>query len=124
MSKDNYYIRLARAEAAAQEQQAEQIETLQQAYNCACAAENADDAAAFARAIRNKLLEKSDKEMTLDRLGLNTSTATKFIASLASVFNGAWAEYRRQLRELPEQAGFPFDVTFPTPPDADDTEAE
>jgi len=27
-----------------------------------------------------------------------------------------WATYRQELRDLPLQAGFPFDVTYPTKP--------
>lgn len=48
----------------------------------------------------------------------NRETATKFVASLVKVFKGAWAEYRQQLRDIPEQADFPFNITFPTPPDS------
>lgn len=122
--KNDFYKRLARAEAAADAQRAELMETMQLAYKNACNAGNAEDAASIARAIRNKLLDNSDKEMSLDRLGLDTSTATKFIASLVSIFSGAWAQYRQQLRDIPEQAGFPFNITFPTPPDSKNTEAE
>lgn len=28
----------------------------------------------------------------------------------------AWAAYRQQLRDVPSQAGFPWEVTWPTPP--------
>ena len=28
----------------------------------------------------------------------------------------AWATYRQELRDLPLQDGFPFDVTYPTKP--------
>lgn len=122
MQNDNIYMRLATAEAAAKEQQAEQLDTLQRAYKCACNAGNAEDAAKLGRAIRNKLLDNSDKEMSLDRLGLDTSTATKFVTSLVKVFKGAWAEYRQQLRDIPEQADFPFNITFPTPPDSTEEE--
>lgn len=34
----------------------------------------------------------------------------------APVDAAAWATYRTELRELPEQAGFPDDVTWPTAP--------
>lgn len=116
--QNDLYKRIARIEAAADAQRAELMETMQQAYKNACNAGNAEDAAELARAIRNKLLDNSDKEMSLDRLGLDTSTATKFVASLVKVFKGAWAEYRQQLRDIPEQADFPFNITFPTPPDS------
>ena len=122
--QNDFYKRLARAEAAADAQRAELMETMQLAYSTACKAGNAEDAAELARAIRNKLLDNSDKEMSLDRLGLDTSTATKFVASLVKIFSGAWAQYRQQLRDIPEQAGFPFNITFPTPPDSENTEAE
>ena len=29
----------------------------------------------------------------------------------------AWANYRQALRDLPEQSGFPGDITWPTPPE-------
>lgn len=32
------------------------------------------------------------------------------------VDKAAWATYRQELRDLPSQAGFPFDVTYPTKP--------
>jgi hypothetical protein len=32
------------------------------------------------------------------------------------VDKAAWATYRQELRDLPLQAGFPFDVTYPTKP--------
>ncbi len=121
MQKD-LYKRIARAEALANAQRAETMELLQTAYKTACEEKNEEEAAAFARKIRNKLLDESDKEMSLDRLGLDTSSATKFIASLTTIFRGAWGEYRKALRDLPEQKGFPFNITFPTPPDANDTE--
>lgn len=122
--QNDLHKRLARAEAAADAQRAELMETMQQAYKNACNAENAEEAAELARAIRNKLLDSSDKEMSLDRLGLDTSTAAKFVASLVKVFSGVWAQYRQQLRDIPEQAGFPFDITFPAPPESENTEGE
>lgn len=115
MEKD-FYKRLAQAEAMANAQKAGLEETLRTAYERACADGNEEEAAICARALRNKLLEKCDAEMSLDRLGLETASATKFIASLAAIFSGAWAKYRQALRDLPEQAGFPFNIKFPTPP--------
>lgn len=115
--QENIYKRLARAEAMANLQRSEMLETLQSAYNTACAEENAESAAALARKIRDKLLSESDKEMTLDRLGLDTSSATKFISSLTKIFANDWAKYRQALRDLPQQEGFPFNVVFPNAPD-------
>lgn len=115
---NNYYKRLAQVEAMTAATKAELEETLRAAYAVACEERNEEEAAALARKIRNKLLDNSDSQMSLDRLGLDTSSATKFIASLTKIFSGAWAKYRKELRDLPEQAGFPFNVVFPTPPDS------
>ena len=119
MQKD-IYKRLAKIEAMTNAQKAELEETLVAAYEAACADRNEEEAAACARKIRNKLLEKSDSQMTLDRLGLDISSATKFIAALSTIFRGAWAKYRQALRDLPEQAGFPFEIEFPIAPDSEE----
>lgn len=118
--KNNYHKRLAQVEAMAAATKAELEETLKAAYAAACEEQNEEEAARLARKIRNKLLDNSDAQMTLDRLGLDLTSATKFIASLGTIFSGAWAVYRQALRDLPTQAGFPFDVTFPTPPDSEE----
>ena len=117
---NNFYKRLAQVEATTAATKAELEETLKAAYARACEEQNEEEAAALARKIRNKLPDNTDSQMTLDRLGLDTSTATKFIHSLTNIFTGAWATYRQALRDLPEQGGFPFNIEFPTPPDAEE----
>ena len=117
---NNYHKRLAQVEAMANAQKADLEETLKAAYSAACEEQNEEDAATFARKLRNKLLADSDAQMSLDRLALDLSTATKFIASLNKIIKGAWAEYRQALRDLPTQAGFPFNVEFPKPPDSEE----
>ena len=117
---NNYYKRLAHVEAMAAAKKAELEETLKAAYAAACKERNEEEAAALARKIRNKLLDNSDAQMSLDRLGLDLSSATKFITSLSKIFKGAWTEYRQALRDLPTQAGFPFNVEFPKPPDSEE----
>lgn len=52
------------------------------------------------RAERNRLLLESDWTQLLD----------------APVDRAAWATYRRSLRDLPEQDGFPLSVTWPQTP--------
>ncbi len=116
MQKD-IYKRIARMEAMTNANKADLIETLKNAYERACKEGNEQDAAEFARKIRNKLLDKTDKQMSLDRIGLDTSSVTKFITSLTKIFNGGWAQYRKALRDLPEQEGFPFNIKFPEPPE-------
>lgn len=113
---DNVFKRLARVEALANAQKSEMMDVMQKAYERACEARDEDEAARLARAIRNKLLDESDKEMTLDRLGLSVTSPIEFISSLVKVFSGAWAKYRQTLRDLPQQKGFPFNVTFPEAP--------
>jgi hypothetical protein len=36
---------------------------------------------------------------------------------LDNVAKNAWANYRQALRDLPDQAGFPFNVTWPAQPE-------
>ena len=119
MMQKDLYKRLARVEAMANAQKAELMETLWRMYETACSQQDAQQAAALVRKIRNRLLDNTDKEMSLDRLGLDTSSAATFIASLIRIFNGDWAQYRQALRDITKQAGFPFAVTFPTPPGGD-----
>ena len=79
-----------------------------------------DRAAAEVRAIRDKLLAESDKEMMIDRMGLEVPTGVSFSAwleflkKLASVVSGDLAKYRQELRDIPKQEGFPYFVVFPT----------
>ena len=123
MQNNDLYKRLARAEAAAAQQNAELMETLRDGYERACEAQDEESAAEFCRKIRNKLLEQSDAEMSLDRLGLTVPSGTTFTAWLAflkglgGALTGAWSTYRQALRDLTAQPGFPFDVTFPEKPE-------
>ena len=123
--KDNTYKRLAKAEALEAQRRSETMEFFQERYEVACEEQNEEDAAMFARLIRNKLLEESDNELAFDRLGLvapsgSTFTAwLSFLKKLGEVLTGAWAKYRQDLRDVPEQPGFPFNITFPDKPDAE-----
>lgn len=84
--------------------------------------EDYDRAASEVRAIRDKLLADSDKEMVLDRLGLEAPTGTSFTAwlnflkAIAAMVDGSWAKYRQELRDITIQEGFPYDVKFPNKP--------
>lgn len=123
MQNTDLYKRLARAEAAAAKQNADLMETLRDAYERACEDQDEESAAEFCRKIRNKLLEESDAEMSLDRLGLSVPSGATFTAwlsflkGLGNALTGAWSTYRKQLRDLTEQQGFPFNVTFPEKPE-------
>lgn len=86
-----------------------------------------DSKAKEVREIRDKLLQESDKNMVLDRLGFeipesitmtNILTVIKsFFAFLANAKNGDWAIYRQQLRDITKQEGFPYNVEFPKKPE-------
>lgn len=82
--------------------------------------------AAEVRAKRDALLAETDKEMCLDRLGLTSpegSTVTAwigFLKTIASAVFDPMAKYRQALRDIPQQEGFPYDVTFPVPPEKGD----
>ena len=120
--EQNVYKRLARTEAMANLQKSQLTEVLENAYQAACASGDEQAAAEAARALRNRLLDLSDKEMSLDRLGLDTSSTFAFITSLGNIFSGEWAAYRQALRDLPQQEGFPFNIIFPVAPDKTEDE--
>jgi len=60
----------------------------------------AERQAAQARSQRDALLSQSDWTQVPD----------------APVDQSAWAEYRQALRDLPQQAGFPTEITWPQKP--------
>lgn len=80
------------------------------------------EAAAEVRSKRNELLASTDAQVALDRLGLEVPEGSTFTAWLSFLSNlgkalvGGWAVYRQQLRDLPAQPGFPFDVEWPETP--------
>ena len=85
--------------------------------------EDYDRAAAEVRAMRDKLLADSDKEMVLDRMGLEIPTGVSFTAwldflkKLGAAVSGEMARYRQELRDITTQDGFPYDVNFPKKPE-------
>lgn len=123
MNNTELYKRLSRAEAAAAKQNAELMETLKDAYVRACEARDEESAAEFCRKIRNKLLEQSDAELSIDRLGLTAPSGSTFTAWLSflkgfgNALSGKWSAYRQALRDITKQPGFPFDVKFPDKPE-------
>ncbi len=84
--------------------------------------EDYDRAAAEVREVRDRLLADTDKEMVLDRMGLEAPTGSTFTAWLAflktigEAVAGSMAQYRQELRDLTKQPGFPYDVNFPEKP--------
>ena len=118
--EQNIYKRLAKAEAMTSLQKAQLPEVLKKAYQIACASGDEQAAADAARAFRNRLLDLSDKEVSFDRLSMDTDDDIH--ASLLDEENLSvieWMVYRQILRDIPEQKGFPFDITFPDLPNKD-----
>ena len=120
--KSNDQIRLARLEAVCNQLRSEMDDVMQKAYNTAVETGDTDTAAEMARKIRNRLLDKTDAQMSLDRIGLDTSSTTAFLSSLKNIFKNDWATYRQHLRDIPSQEGFPFDIDWGTNPNAKDEE--
>lgn len=75
------------------------------------------------RAKRDALLKESDATMCLDRAGLKVPEGSTFSAwigflkAIGEILSGKWAIYRQQLRDIPQQPGFPFNVEFPKKPE-------
>ena len=118
----NEKIRLARMEAVCNQIRSEMDDVMRNAYQQAVADKDEERAAEMARKIRNRMLEKSDAQMSLDRIGLNTSSTTAFLTSLKGLFDNAWAVYRQHLRDITTQEGFPFNIDWGESPDAKNEE--
>lgn len=125
---DNIEMRVAKLETNMNHLRQEFMETLQGAYDRACTDQDEESAAQFARLIRNKLLADSDKHDTVDQMFKfdlpDSITMTNIIAAVKAIITGikaigtnAWSVYRQHLRDIPEQAGFPFNIDWGTPPD-------
>lgn len=91
-----------------------------------------DEKAKEIREKRDKLLEETDKEMVLDRLKLNMPEdismtnlipgIKEFFTSFKDIFNSKMAKYRQSLRDVPQQEGFPYNVSWPEKPTNDESE--
>lgn len=119
---DSLYKRIAKVESHMEAQKEDTLETLTKCYRIACEQKNEEDASVLARKIRNKMLKDSDCQMVLDRFEMpiptgNTFTSwLTFLRDFSKILSSDWAKYRQELRDLPKQKGFPFDITFPNPP--------
>lgn len=61
-------------------------------------------------------IEEKSKEVRKDRDTRLSDTDWTQVAD-APVDKAAWATYRQALRDVPEQAGFPYDITWPSKPE-------
>lgn len=114
--QNNDAMRFARMEAICNKIRSEMDDVMLSAYVRAVDEKDEIRAAEMARKIRNRMLDKSDAEMSLDRIGLDTSSTTSFLASLKKIFDNQWAVYRQHLRDITTQEGFPFDIDWGVAP--------
>lgn len=123
MVTTNLELRMARMEAVTNQLRAEMDDVIQSAYEQAVEARDEEAAAKYARMIRNRLLEQSDAEFSFDRLLPEPPSGSSFTAwlswlrDLADVVKNNWALYRKALRDLTEQEGFPFNIQWPEMPE-------
>ena len=79
-------------------------------------------AAAEVRAKRDALLQATDADMALDRLGLTPPTGSTFTAwlsflrTLGEALKGKASVYRQALRDITTQPGFPYEIEWPEMP--------
>lgn len=74
---------------------------LSQRYEAAVAAQDVEEAADAARALRNKMLDDCDNMLVPDRPNVDVDL---------------WKAYRQALRDVPEQEGFPLAIEWPVAP--------
>lgn len=117
--QNNDALRLARMEAICNKLRSEMDDVMLKGYEQAVESGDEERAAEMARKIRNHMLDKSDAQMSLDRIGLDTSSTTSFLASLKHIFDNEWANYRQHLRDIPTQEGFPFNIDWGVAPGDD-----
>ena len=108
--------RIAKIEGTVNYLRTELDEIMFNTYQQAVKDQDEDLAAEVLRKIRNKKLRETDKEFTLDKLNLDFSNATNFIQSLQNLINNEWGKYRQELRDIPQQEGFPFNIIIPKNP--------
>lgn len=101
----------------------ERFETQKEAWRTLVKKKDYDRTAEEIRKIRNQLLDKTDKEMSIDRIisdiPRDPSSITAFLPFLKSLIaslSGKMAKYRQALRDVPQQEGFPYNVEWPEIP--------
>lgn len=123
-------MRVARMHAVIDQARSDMLDVKQTALAKAIEIGDEEGAAELARSIRDKLLAESDKEMVLDRMGLQVPDGSNFTAwlgflrKLGETLANDWSTYRQKLRDIPRQEGFPFYIEWPTSPDSAETPPE
>lgn len=91
----------SRNEALLDYERSQYLPNMYAAYLEAVQENNVEFASDTARAYRNRLLTDCDNMMVSDRKNVDTE---------------AWKTYRQALRDVPKQANFPMNISWPTKP--------
>ena len=123
--QNNDTLRISRLETICEGITGQMNDVIKEAYEKAVENKDEELAASLARKLRDNLLKESDSRVAFDRFdikvpsGSSFSSWLSFLKSLGKILTSDWSKYRQELRDLPQQPGFPFDIKFPTIPTED-----
>lgn len=124
--QNNDTLRISRLETICEGIIGQMNDVIKEAYEKAVENKDEELAASLARKLRDNLLKESDSRVAFDRFdikvpsGSSFSSWLSFLKSLGKILTSDWSKYRQELRDLPQQPGFPFDIKFPAIPTEDD----
>ena len=124
--QNNDTLRISRLETICEGITGQMNDVIKESYEKAVENKDEELAASLARKLRDNLLKESDSRVAFDRFdikvpsGSSFSSWLSFLKSLGKILTSDWSKYRQELRDLPQQPGFPFDIKFPTIPAEDD----
>lgn len=123
--QNNDTLRISRLETICEGITGQMNDVIKESYEKAVENKDEELAASLARKLRDNLLKESDSRVVFDRFdikvpsGSSFSSWLSFLKSLGKILTSDWSKYRQELRDLPQQPGFPFDIKFPTIPTED-----
>jgi hypothetical protein len=123
--QNNDTLRISRLETICEGITGQMNDVIKESYEKAVENKDEELAASLARKLRDNLLKESDSRVAFDRFdikvpsGSSFSSWLSFLKSLGKILTSDWSKYRQELRDLPQQPGFPFDIKFPTIPTED-----
>lgn len=124
--QNNDTLRISRLETICEGITGQMNDVIKESYEKAVENKDEELAASLARKLRDNLLKESDSRVAFDRFNIKVPSGSSFSAwlsflkSLGKILTSDWSKYRQELRDLPQQPGFPFDIKFPTIPTEDD----
>ena len=121
VDKNTIEMRVRKLEQYVYAMREEAKQVLEDTYLQAVADNDEATAAQCIRKLRNHLLDGTDKDVVLDRAGLDPSTDEALRESVDEAIHNDITDYRQALRDIPEQEGFPFDVVWPINPETGTT---